>query len=156
MQYEIVTKPQIRLVGLKKSFCCINNEQQTHIPKMWDELFQNGQANQIEALINQTPAGLVGACLMTDDTTVDYYIAAATDLPVPSGFDEIILEESKWVVFKAVGALPTSVHNGFAYIYGQWFQTSGYEHGNNADLEVYLEGDPTKDDYVTELWIAIQ
>ena len=42
---------------------------------------------------------------------MDYYIAAASDLPVPDGMSETIIPAGVWAVFECVGPLPQAMQS---------------------------------------------
>jgi AraC family transcriptional regulator len=41
-------------------------------------------------------------------------------------------------------------------IYGEWFPSSGWEHADAPELEIYSAGDGREADYYSEIWIPLQ
>jgi AraC family transcriptional regulator len=74
---------------------------------------------------------------------------------LPDGCVDVTAEAGTWAIFEAIGAIPTGIQKTFAQIFGEWFATSGYEHADGPELEVYPPGDPTSDDYRCEGWIPV-
>lgn len=124
-----------------------------HIPLFWQESGQNGKIAQIVQFINGEPAGLlsVTACRNNDEQSY-YYLAAATDKPVPNGMYEETIPACTWAVFSG-SETPNSIQTLMARIYSEWLPTSGYEWDKAPDIEVYLDDNPTNMKY--EFWLPV-
>lgn len=59
MNYKILKKEEMHIIGFKKWFSTENNSQMTEIPKMWDEVTEE-MKKKITALSNND--GVVGLC----------------------------------------------------------------------------------------------
>ncbi len=81
-----------------------------------------------------------------------YYIAAATDKPVPEGMFELEIPAATWAIFKGEG-VPGSIGDLQKRIFSEWLPTSGYEWATVADIEVYLNEDPVNMKY--EVWLPV-
>lgn len=62
---------------------------------------------------------------------------------------------SKWAVFTSIGPMPGAIQNVCERIYTEWFPSTGFEHAEAPELEVYPLGDDSKDDYRCEVWIPV-
>ena len=145
----------MRFVGRKETVSTIGGKNFERIPKIWQEICENGTYEKISTLSNQKPTGVVGICAGFKEGEFDYYIASATDRPVLKGMDELDIPAGLWVVFECIGPMPDAIQAVWKRIYSEWFPSSGYEHAGTAELEWYSEGDGTAKDYRSEIWIPI-
>jgi AraC family transcriptional regulator len=59
------------------------------------------------------------------------------------------------MVKKAIGTIPDAIQTVWKKIFEEWFPSTGYEHANKPELEVYLPGDMDSEDYVSEIWVPV-
>lgn len=156
MKYRIEEKPAMRFVGKKEAVTNTNGANFVRVPKIWDEVFQDGSFDKIMALSNGEPSGVMGICANFRDAEFDYFIASATDKDIPEGMDELKVAAGLWVVFECVGPMPDAIQAVWKRIYSEWFPSSGYEHAGTAEIEWYSDGDGDAEDYRSEIWIPIK
>ncbi len=169
MEYKIVKKESFRVVGVREPLLVAPlpvkseigkdydpadvAESFKRVPMFWQESHQNGKVAQICGFIKDEPMGLLG---ISDCSSLGgsnfYYIAAATDVPVPDGMYELIVPSCTWAIFSGSG-LPKSIQDLQKRIYSEWLPTSGYEWDNAPDIEVYLDDSPTNMKY--EVWLPV-
>ena len=70
-------------------------------------------------------------------------------------FQEYEIPEAKWMIFEAKGKLPESVQSVTKQIYEEVLTGSEYKHDNKPDFELYLSGDVTDENYITEIWVPV-
>jgi len=158
MDYRIVKKESFRIVGIRTNNPADAEESFKQIPLFWQETQKSGIIPQIASLMNAEPMGILGVstcadgctckfengvCVCEDGTYAEcyYYIAAATDTPVPEGMFEYTVPECTWAIFPGSGD-PLSIQELQKRIFAEWLPTSGYEWANAPDVEVYLNEDP--------------
>ncbi|MDQ0428931.1 AraC family transcriptional regulator [Planomicrobium stackebrandtii] len=157
MKYRIVEKESFQAVGMKREFSLSNGENMAGIPQMWQELNQAGTSSTIAQLNDGDIKGLLGICAdYQDGGTMDYWIAAESTASVPEGFSRLEVPASKWGVFEVHGAMPDAMPKVWKQIFSEWFPSNQYENAGTAELEVYPEGDPYSEDYVSEIWIPLK
>ena len=132
------------------------------VPSLWGEVIQQGKIDEIVALSNQSPFGLIGINSYNTDPVnpqkFDYYIASSTDKPVPKGMVEYMVPAATWAVFPCKRTEISAVE---IRIVNEWQLTSGYEVLNTGyetgeiksqapDLEVHGE------DETAEVWVAVR
>lgn len=155
MTYKVVAIDAFYLSGLKREF---TTETMGDIKLLWDELDENGtlsnlqQYNNVEAL-----KGFIGACIKTEPSEhLNYLISVATNEP-HEDFDTAYVPASEWVVFEAVGPIPSAIQETFEYIYGTWFKDAPYAPLQTADLEFYPLGmEFETDNPKVEIWIPVE
>ncbi|MGI8314183.1 AraC family transcriptional regulator [Halobacillus mangrovi] len=159
MQYKMVEKGPIQVVGLKQEVSCANGENHRVIPQLWDKVNADGTGQTLFGVNDGAIKGVLGVCVDKSKTKanhIDYWIAAAHEGEVPEGFSKLDLPSSKWAVFEVHGPMPDAIQKVWKLIYSEWFPSSGYEHAGTPDLEVYSEEDPYREDYYSEIWIPVK
>ncbi|MDL2225858.1 GyrI-like domain-containing protein [Eubacteriales bacterium OttesenSCG-928-M02] len=161
MNYRIEHLDAIRVVGLKLSTTTKDGECYRRIPQFWGEFFQSGQIQSLLPIMNQQPMGVMG--ISNDDKEgdwqtphdFDYYIAVASDAPVPAGMEAFTIPPCTWAIFECKGPVPTAVQEMQKRVVTEWLPTSGYEYANAPDIELYTDGDNTSDDFITYIYLPI-
>jgi AraC family transcriptional regulator len=154
MNYKLVEKPSMRFVGKKETVSKVDGQNFIRIPKIWQELGED-TFNEILQLSNNNPTGVMGICANFIENALDYYIASSSNDKVPENMEELVVPAGLWVVFQCVGPMPNAMQAVWKRIYTEWFPSSGYEHAGSAEIEWYSDGDGSKEDYVSEIWIPI-
>ena len=156
MNYKILKKEEIHIIGFKKWFSTENDGQLKEIPKMWDSVTEELK-NKITALSNND--GVVGLCADMYDGGFDYWIGCMSDKECPEDLEEITIPASSWAVFEVIGSmrpLPNAIQEIWKRIYSEWFPNFSYEHAMLPEIEYYSSGDMMADDYRSEIWIPVK
>ena len=85
-----------------------------------------------------------------------YYIAAATDAPVPDGMSAFEIPAATWVIFENNGYFKDEVQSIFKRFYTEWLPFSGYEYAGLPDIEVYPVCWEIPVRGHSEVWIAVK
>lgn len=153
MEYRIVKNKAFRIVGVKLHTTLENGECYKSTPLFWNSLMQAGRQNDILALMNQEPTGLLGVSNYSDNFTTgafDYYIACSSDQPAPEGMEEFIVPEATYAIFRCSDTKADAIQKLENSIVMEWLPTSGYEFANAPDIELYdMDGK-------TVIWIPIK
>ena len=75
---------------------------------------------------------------------------------IPAGFEVLQVPKNTWAIFKCVGALPEAIQKMWERVYSEWLPQANYELIGNYDLEVYLDGDSSSKEYISELWMSVK
>jgi len=156
LNYKILKKEQMRIVGIKKWFSVENDSQMREIPKMWDAV-SDGIKKRIVSLSNHD--GAVGLCADMYDGGFDYWIGCMSDKACPEGLEEITIPAASWAVFEIIGPvrpLPNAMQDIWKRIYSEWLPNSMYEHAMLPEIEYYSSGDMMAEDYRSEIWIPVK
>ncbi|MBM7620134.1 AraC family transcriptional regulator [Bacillus tianshenii] len=161
MKYSVVEKEAFRIVGVKREFSCIGEENQKGIPKLWDEVNGNGTCDRLFELNDGVVKGVLGVCDGSSEEkrrnkVMDYWVAASFDGEVPSGMESMEIPASKWVVFEVHGPMPVAMQNAWKQIYSEWFPSNRYEHAGTPEFELYTAEDPSSPDLYSEIWIPVK
>ncbi len=166
VEYRIEKKDAFRIVGVREpikidlSYKARDDMKMDDVkdafvrtPTFWQEAGQSGKIAEILSLMNSAPMGLLGvtACNENEDRSY-YYIAAATDKPVPEGMYEAEVPACTWAIFPGSG-IPSSIQGLMERIYSEWLPASGYEWAEAPDIEVYLDDNPVNMHY--EVWLPV-
>ena len=142
MEYKIEKWEAMDLLVHARDFHTETSE--AEIPKFWDEYYANDAYKKIPAYL------AVCAQKKTDKNEFRYGIGCkASDVEgVPEGFEILHIPEYTWAVFKCVGPMPNAIQDMWERINKEWLPTSEYEMIPDYDIENYLPGDPTSQDYI--------
>ena len=156
MNYKILKKEEMRIIGFKKWFSTENDSQMKEIPQMWDSITDE-MKRRITALSNND--GVIGMCADMYDGGFDYWIGCMSDKACPDDLEEITIPASSWAVFEIIGPmrpLPNAMQDIWKRIYSEWLPNSVYEHAMLPEIEYYSSGDMMTDDYRSEIWIPVK
>ena len=156
MNYKIVEKEEMHIIGFKQRFSTENNSQMTEIPKMWDSVTEE-MKNRITELSNND--GVVGLCADMYNNSFDYWIGCMSDKECPADLEQMTIPATTWAVFEVIGSmrpLPNAMQDIWKRIYSEWLPNSGYEHAMLPEIEYYSKGDMMADDYKSEIWIPVK
>ena len=156
MNYRIEERDAFRIVGAKAHFGMNLEESFAQVPKFWAQTVQSSMAQAVCALPAKQPCGLLGVSTCMDGRDFDYYIAVATDAPVPEGMAEYTVPAATWAMFECVGPMPQAVQQLQTRIVSEWLPASGYEYADAPDIEVYPEGNTQAADYRCEVWLPVR
>lgn len=156
MSYHIEEKQEIRIVGIRTPLVEDMEENHKNVPKFWKHTLQRAEYPQICRLSIAEPEGVLGITVCENPQNIFYYIAAATDAPVPEGMYEYEIPAATWVVFENDGLYKESVQSVFQRFYKEWLLFSGYEYAGHPDIEVYPISDGKTINGHFQVWIAIK
>ena len=155
MEYRIVKKEEIRIVGAKTLLEKNVEENFKSIPKFWGEVAQSGKIMEIAGLMDEKSEGVLGVSACMDHLDKwEYYIAVETGKEVLKGFEEYIIPANTWAIFPGQGKQPTAIQEVEKRAVTEWLPTSGYEYADAPDIEVYFNQDPMNSKF--EVWIPIK
>ncbi len=157
MDYKIVEKEAFHVVGKGIRTVTCNGQNHRDIPAFWDKSNSNGLTAGLEK--NCDSMGLIGACMDFDkeQEELTYFICAEKgDHNVPTDWEEKIIPAATWAVFPAIGPVPHAIEKTWERIFSEWFPSTGYEHVDAPELEVYpVGGDVLAEDHQCDIWIPI-
>lgn len=153
MNYRIEEKEGFRLVGVKEAITTANGENFIKVPKVWERLWNEGVYEEITALANGSPRGVMGVCTNFRQGEFDYYVAVSSDRVVPDNMEAIEVRAGTWVAFECKGV--QGIQDTFKRLYSEWFPTSGYEHSGGPEIEWYPGEDTDTEAFACEVWIPI-
>ena len=156
MRYRIERKNPIKIVGIRTALKEYIEENFKIVPSFWDEMLKSNLFSQICKLNNQNPHGILGVTVYKNPEDIYYYIAAATDEPVPEGMVEFNIPAATWVIFECNGNFKDSIQRIFKRFLTEWLPFSGYEYAKLPDIEIYPISDPKLKGGHSEVWIAVK
>lgn len=156
MPYRIEEKSSMRIVGARLPITEDMEENQRIAPAFWNDVIKSEQFGKICELSNASPAGVLGITAYQNPDEIYYYIAAATDKPVPPGMYEYEIPASTWVIFESEGWFKESVQSIFRRFLTEWLPFSGYDYAELPDIEVYPIGKDIPQSGHSEVWIAVK
>jgi AraC family transcriptional regulator len=159
MKYQIVEREEFQVIGVKREFTLRNEVNSVEIPKMWNEMHENGIDDFLFQLNNGEIEGVLGVCVDKSDTKpnlIDYWVATEYNGEIPRKFLSLTIPAAKWAVFEVHGPMPDAMTKAWKTIFSEWFPSSGYKYTGAPELEVYTDDDPSNPNLYSEIWIPIK
>lgn len=156
MNYKIVDHEAFKVIGVRKEFSLINEQNLTGISEMWQLAHTDGTDELLSSLNNAPVQGVIGVCDDKNDKSIDYWIGTAYQNETPERFEATEIPASKWAIFEVHGAMPNAIQKVWKQIFSEWFPSSNYEHAGTPELEVYSDGDASEENYYSEIWIPVK
>ncbi|MBX0316341.1 AraC family transcriptional regulator [Planococcus glaciei] len=156
MKYKVVERGSFKVVGFKRTFSTLNDENMRGIPQMWQETNASGLDEKLFELNHGEIEGVLGVCVAGEGTHMDYWIAAETDDGATGEFEEMEIPASKWGVFEVHGPMPDAMQDAWKKIFTEWFPSNPYEPAGTPELEVYPHENAYQPDSYSEIWIPLK
>lgn len=155
MNYKFIEKDAFTVVGKKVAVTCVNGENFKIIPEFCQQCSADGTYEQLGKMCVDS-MGVMGICASFDKEHFDYYSAVTyKGGDIPKGMETLKIPKLTWAVFESVGPIPDAIQDTWKRIFSEWFPSSGYEHAEGPELEVYEPGDMSKPDYKCYVWIPV-
>ena len=136
MEYQIVSRPAFRIVGLRTPLPSDVDEGFLMVPRFWAEA--GPRIPELLPLMEEDIPGVLGISTCQKEQDNFYYIAVATQRPAPEGLWEEEIPACTWAVFTGHGPMPETMQELQKRIVSEWLPESGYEWAQAPDVEVYL------------------
>lgn len=150
MNYKIVKREAFNVIAKMRVFAKDNN--QTEIPKFWNEYYKNG--------LDKKVCGMIGICEQAEDDKTSWRYGIGCEEKyveeVPEGFEVLHLPAYTWAVFTCIGPMPSAIQDMWKKIYSEWLPQANYELIPDIDFELYTEGDNQSEGYESEIWIPVK
>jgi AraC family transcriptional regulator len=168
MDYKIIEKPTFDAIGITRRFTTEKGENLVAVRAFWSELDKTQDMSALLKL-NGGKAGAItggetlGVCMQEDENKRFSY-AIAVEKPAKAaanGFKVIHIPASTWAVFGVSASVPDSgipdaIHRVYTDIIQEWFPSTGYEHANTPELEVYFRRYANSTGYRFQVWIPVK
>jgi len=170
MNYKIEEKSAFTVFGMSRKInrsSIILNDSGDELAAFWGEIFNNGALDKIFSL---SPGGNLlammwhgenGEVFHYDEKVMPYLIGTfkKSDADV-SEYCEINVPAATWAIFPTdettydSGKMPEYIRGTCDRIWSEWFPTSGYEHAQLPELEVYYSYDNGQREWC-EIWMPV-
>ncbi|KIL35711.1 AraC family transcriptional regulator [Cohnella kolymensis] len=149
--YRIEDKEAFMVTGKSVQLMC--GDESYSRQSFWSDCHRDGT---IRKLVSSDPHHRLLGITMDINEDFTYMIASeAAEIAPAEGLTVRMIPACTWVIFTSVGPLPGAIQSLFTRIFQEWFPATGYEHSGAPEIEVYLPGDSTAEDYTCEVWIPI-
>ena len=153
MEYQIVRKDAFRIVGFRTPLTMDVEESFQAVPRFWGEV--GPRIGELIPLMSPEMPGVLGVSTCHHEAENSYYIAVASDAPLPEGLCEWTVPAATWAVFTGQGQAPIAIQELQKRIVSEWLPDSGYEWAQAPDVEVYLNG-PDAAEAQFQVWLPVQ
>jgi AraC family transcriptional regulator len=161
MDYQIIEKQSFDIVGKGRQFSNEQGKSFIELPQFWSEFMKDKSWDTLMKFALGKPGAVTGAaslgiCMMEKDMQFFYAIGVEKgSKAAPTGFEIIQIPAATWAVFDSYGPVTPSIQAVIKKIFSEWFPSTGYEHDNISELQVYLPGDMQGVDYHCQVWIPV-
>ncbi len=153
LDYVIERKSKLTLYGVHRIYAYGSAYQE--LPKFWNEMICLSGSGEGKNL-----CGMYGISVDQSEQkdSFTYYIADRIETEVvPKGFEELIIPEALWAIFRCYGPMPYTLQAVNSRIFREWLPGHPqYEVAFGIHVEMYTSGDTKASDYYSEIWIPIQ
>ena len=163
MDCRIVQKPAFDIVGRSRKFAEDSEENRTEIPRFWNEFMNSTNYRKVVAGLTEdgpthtvTGSQSLGVSMCREGAE-EFTYAIGMEAKVrtaPNDFEIIHIPAASWAIFDSIGPMPGAIQDVTKRIFSEWFPATGYAHPE-YELEVYLPGDPSSNDYHCQVWIHV-
>jgi AraC family transcriptional regulator len=154
MEYRLEQKEGFNVMGIARHFSTKDGENFKAMPLFWAEVCQNGQYEDLQQYAGNLGSLSVSYNFDEERESVDYMIGGEEN-KYSSSYELLSIPASTWAVFESIGPMPYAIQKVWDKIFAEWFPATGYEHTGGPELEIYLQGDSSAEDYKCEVWIPI-
>lgn len=167
MDYRIVKRNAFTVAAKSGQFSTETDSNWKELPKFWTQCYTDGSIDTLCGLALtmdepvETGRGLLGICdsgnCPEDAALFRYSIGVESSVArAPEGYSLITIPQMTWAIFTCVGAMPDAIQKLWKRVYSEFFPQSDYEQVGGLDFEFYPEGDNSKPDYISEIWIPVK
>jgi AraC family transcriptional regulator len=158
IEHRIVERPAFEVVGRKTWIAGPDNDL---FGRFWAQCREDGLFEVLGKISSlqagpQTNGAMLGiSCVENDPSRRDFYYMIAVELPSDGaghGLEPYRVPASRWAIFECRGEVPNSIVSAEMYAFLQWLPSSGFEHANAPEMEVY----PPDSSTYCELWLPIR
>jgi len=157
MDYRIEQKQAFEVAGAIRSISTKDGANFKEVPAFWEDAAKDGTCEKVCAMA--AGGNMYGICMDFEEDMSRFNYMIAADAPegeLPAGMVKRQMPAATWAVFTSVGPLPEAIQKVTQSIFSEWFPSTGYEHGNAPEIEVYFPGDTSCADYRCEVWIPVK
>jgi AraC family transcriptional regulator len=158
MDYRIIERHGFLVAVVTRRFTTENEQNFRDIRAWWQEFLPTADFKAMTDLTGGKPGAVTGGISLgicfTDDKPMHFSYGIAVELPEGSGAGKFKLKRipaATWAVFDCTLA---NLQDVTRRIFTEWFPSTGYEHADVPELEVYLPGSEGQN-MKCEIWIPV-
>jgi len=155
MKYRIEEKGAFEVMGLERRVSTVDGQNFVVIPQFWNEIWETSAGKLMVQEVGEM--GFLGICADMDEDQSEFtYMIAVEGDRAKAGMAVRQIPAQTWAIFESVGPLPGAIQSVTERIFSEWFPSTGYEHADAPEVEMYPSGDTSAEDYYCEVWIPIK
>lgn len=157
MDYRIVEQEEYQVAGKLIEVTTRDGENHRVIPKFWVACNADGTSDKLFSI--GLDKNLLGICLdMRPEQELFNYMIGTRVSPGTSLEEEFTVRTipaATWAVFTSAGPMPDAIQDVWKRIFQDWFPSTGHEHAEGPEIELYPMGDISSASYQCEVWIPV-
>lgn len=157
MDYKIIEKEEFTVLEKVSRHSVLSEEFHQTVPAFWDKVNSDGTVDTLLKYASDNTCTF-GICYGGENAkTFEYSVAVkcASDTIAPNGYRISTIPARTWLVTECVGPMPEAIQKLDHDIYTELFPTINYKPTNEWDIEYYPNGDTTKSDYKSQIWVSV-
>ena len=159
MDYRMIEKPAFEIMARSRRFSMVGGQNFIEIPKFWDEYMQTPEYQEMCSIAGDKPGkitgGGLGICYNESENGEQFSYGIGIEIPsgaAASKFETIPVPAAFWAVFDCT---LRTIQDVTKRIFSEWFPSTGYEHANVPELEVYFSENPQTKEIPCQIWIPV-
>ncbi len=161
MDYKIIEKPAFDTIGKGKKFSTNKGENFIKVPQFWQEFMASPEFPALIKLGGEKPGPVtggisLGVMVANENNTWEPFIYAIciekTTKINSKDFDTFHVPAAAWATFDCT---LSNLQDVTKRIFSEWFPSTGYEHDNKPEIEVYFQEDTRSKEMSCQVWIPI-
>ena len=109
MDYRIVKKDSFTVLGVGMPLSKSMEENFMQVPQFWGRIAADGILEQLLPYMSGEPMGVLGVSACPEGDDWEYYVAVASEAPVPEGLRQWQIPACTWAVFAGHGPMPNAI-----------------------------------------------
>jgi AraC family transcriptional regulator len=164
MDYTIIEKTGFNIALTKRQFSTAGGQNFVLIPQFWQEFLKSPDYAAMIAFTGGkvgavTRSSMLGVCWVdkpiNDPHDYEFYYGIAVELPPKGGtgkFEKMAVPAATWAVFDCT---LENLQDVTRRIFSEWFPSTGYEHDDKPELEIYFPEDPRSKVMQCQIWMPV-
>ena len=159
MDYRIIEKPAFPVAVTARQFTTAGEQNFIDIPRWWQEFLGSPDCAALTGLMGSKAGSITGSAMLglcwgaVDDIDFTYGIGVELPEGASSGkFDRKDIPAMTWTVFDCT---LENLQDVTKRIFSEWFPSTGYEHADAPELEVYLPENLMTKEMPCQIWIPV-
>ncbi len=165
MDYTIIEKKGFNMALTKRKFSTTGGQNFIKIPQFWQDFMKTPDYGVMCSLGGGKPgavtnSAMLGICIEPDEIkdpqNYEFCYGIGVELPSKADagkFEKFAVPAAAWAVFDCT---LDNLQDITKKIYSEWFPSTGYEHDDKPELEIYLPKDPRNKVMQCQIWIPVK
>lgn len=135
MEYKIVQKDELKVIGINRKMSTKNKEHWTEIPKFWDEFKQTGLKDKFKAYASGDDVFAITTYSNEPDCFWYMLAVAYNGAKNVDGYEVMTILAGTYAIFEVPSEDEDNIGNFTMRIFNEWLPSTGYKLTGKAEIE---------------------